>query len=271
MRLDRVWRVLLVGSLLWAGACVPKRAVTSVVKQFEANTGVDVHLSGTRGDPLPTVAAGVELGAVDPKLARAQLPSIERVLMSYPAEVRQEMIGSLYLVGKLRVDGTPFLGLAHPKQGRFEIAIHPRTEPEALQRTLHHEIGHLFEAEAPFKESGFRELSAGRYVGATPVKKWGDADRAEWLGQGFVSRYASKNAMEDFSELAGLAWMRPDRARALAADYPEIGTKLDVLTRVYQRTAPGIVLPWTGDGWEAWRRAQAESPKRAARPGPPTS
>lgn len=245
--------VVLAVAVALAG-CGPKHSLAAAVKQFEQETGVDVHVTGTLGEPLPPVARGVELGVVDPKLARRQLPFLSGVLMAYPPSVRQDMIGNLVLVGKLRIDDVPFLGLAHPRLGRFELALHPQTDPEELARTMHHEIGHLFEAEEPFRTSGFRDVSADAYVGRAPVKHWRGAARVEWLGEGFVTPYASKNAAEDFSEIAGLAWMHPDRARDLARRFPTISAKLDMLTDIYLRTAPDIVLPWTGTGWERWQR-----------------
>jgi hypothetical protein len=245
-------RALTLAVALLAGACGPKHSLTAAVRQFEAQTGVDVHVTGTLGEPLPPVPSAVELGVVDPKLARQKLPLLSAVLMAYPSSVRRDMIGHLYLVGKLRIDGVPFLGVAQPRQGRFELALRPQTDPEELARTMHHEIGHLFEAEDPYRTSGFRDVSADAYVGQAPVKHWKDAARLEWLTAGFVTPYASKNAAEDFSEIAGLAWMHPDRARELAKRFPTIGAKLDMLTDIYQRTAPGIVLPWTGAGWSTW-------------------
>lgn len=240
-------------------ACAPKHSLTAAVKQFEAETGVDVHVTGTLGEPLPPAPRGVELGVVDAKLAKRELPFLRDVLMAYPPSVRHDMIANLYLVGKLRIDDVPFLGLAQPHQGRFELALHPQTDPEELARTMHHEIGHLFQAEEPYQTSGYRDLSAGSYVGRAPVKHWKDAARLEWLTAGFVTPYASKNASEDFSELAGLAWMHPDRARELAARFPTIGVKLELLTDVYQRTAPDAVLPWTGAGWSRWLREHGRS------------
>ena len=247
-------RPLMLAVALVAAGCGPKHSLTAAVKQFEEQTGVDVHVTGTFGEPLPPVANGVELGVVDRKLARRELPLLSDVLMAYPTSVRHDMIGNLYLVGKLRIEDVPFLGLAHPRQGRFELALHPQTDPEELARTMHHEIGHLFEAEEPYRTSGFRDVSAGTYVGRAPVKHWKDSARIEWLGAGFVTPYASKNAGEDFSEIAGLAWMHPDRARDLAKRFPTLSAKLDMLTDIYQRTAPDIVLPWTGAGWSQWQQ-----------------
>lgn len=257
---SRVWRGSAIALVLIASGCGPKHALGAAVKQFESQTGVDLHVTGTLGEPLPPVAPGVELGVVDSKLALKELPLLTDVMMAYPLSVRHDLIGNLYLVGKLRIDDMPFLGLAQPRQGRFELALHPQTDPEELARTMHHEIGHLFEAEEPYRTSGFRDLSADHYVGRSPVKHWKGEARSAWLGAGFVTPYASKNAAEDFSEIAGLAWMHPDRARALAARFPMISAKLDLLTDVYLRTAPDIVLPWTGPGWERWRREHSAAP-----------
>ena len=114
-----------------------------------------------------------------------------------------------------------------------------------LKRTTHHEVSHLIEMHPKFPAEKWKEISAEDY--GTHQGK--DTKGASFKHDGFVSRYASKNRHEDFAELAELAFTNPEKARRYAEKYPDIGTKLRIMTRVYKKVAPEMTLPWL-EGYE---------------------
>ncbi len=225
-----------------------------VVARAEAKAEIDLHVMGQPGERIPPVGHRVELGAPDPALVVRFAPLIARQLSLYPVEVRQRFVPHVVLVGKLRWNGTPFLGMAHPREGRFDLALRRGTRAPQLLGTLHHEIGHLFMADARFPRAQFKAISDGRYVGLRPNDHWNARDPQAWLRAGFVSRYGSKNPHEDFAEIVQLGFINPEQLQAWTQTYPKIRQKLDLITRHYDVVAPGMLVPWTGAGFEAWKR-----------------
>lgn len=233
----------------------------SAVERAEARADVDFHVLGQPGELRPKQAERIVLGPPDPALVVRFLPTIAGVLGQYPVDFRRRLVPNVLLVGKLQASGTPFLGLAHPREGRFDLAIRSGSTDGKLSATLHHELGHLVFADPRVDKEAFKAISGDTYVGLKPDQKWGRAKAVEWLEAGFISRYASKNAHEDFAELAQVAFTRPDVARRFHHRFARIGLKLEFLTGAYRKVAPEMVLPWIGEGWEAWRKAHP--PKQA--------
>ncbi len=89
MRMTRWLQACVTIAVLAASGCKHPRTLKAAVRQFEQRTGVELHVTGTRGEPLPPVAPGVELGVADRKLAVRKLPLISDVLMAYPGSVRE--------------------------------------------------------------------------------------------------------------------------------------------------------------------------------------
>lgn len=213
------------------------------IEAFERRTGVNLHLVGT---DTPTKKGSHE-HAVDPELALRALPALEDALMHYTDEVRGGMLKDLYLIGKLRMRGKPFLGVARPKQHSFDLAIRRSSGPFRLKNTMHHEIAHLVEHAEFFPAEMWKAFGGGKYKGKEPGKKWAAGSKGLDSARisGFVSKYASKNRHEDFAEMAELAFTQPGKMRKLGENFPLIGDKLRVMTDVYRRIAPGSELPWT--------------------------
>lgn len=215
------------------------------IAAFEARTGVDLHLAGDRTEADAPIPAG--FGPVDPALVVDALPVIESVLLRYPAEFRAEHLHELHLYGKLTMRGKPFLGAARPSEKRLDLAIRPRTEPDGLRSTIHHEISHIIEFDPRFPVNRWLALGSDYQGRLDQIPKSRDADPSDYWRDGFISRYASKNRHEDFAELAETAFLRPDKLHAVADDFPAIDAKLDLLTAIYQAAAPGMQLPWAPD------------------------
>ena len=215
------------------------------IDAFERRTGINLHLVGADGE-TPT-GKGTHEFPVDPELAAKALPALEDALMHYTDEVRGGLLKDLYLIGKLRMRGKPFLGLARPKDKSFDLAIRSTSGPFRLKNTMHHEIAHLVENADFFPTEMWKAFGSGRYKGKEPSKKW--AAGAKGLDSarmsGFVSKYASKNRHEDFAEMAELAFTQPGKMRKLGENFPLIGDKLRVMTDVYRRISPDTRLPWT--------------------------
>jgi hypothetical protein len=230
----------LVGSVAWAGE--RPAGLDAVVEAFEANTGLNLHLVGDAGEDPNLVTA--DRGPVELDKALIALPMIESLILGYPSSIRGEKMTDLYLYGKLRMRGTPFLGAAVPGKKRFDLAIRDRTTAEGLAATLHHEIAHLIEFSEDFPAEVWVSASAPYNGNLQDDVETKDVELATWWQQGFISRYASKNRHEDFAELAEVAFTDPARARRAASENPAISTKLELLTRAYRHYTPGMPLPW---------------------------
>lgn len=235
---------LLVAQLLAAPASAAERPAgfDEQIREFEKNTGIDLHVVGDSSEPPMQI--GDNLAPVDPFLAARALPLIEDVLMHYPTTVRGVLLTDMYLFGKLQMAGKPFLGAARPEKLRFDLAIRPRTSDAGMKTTLYHEMSHLIEFDEEFPAEEWVALSKP-YLGRLdklPETKSRDAE--SWWRDGFVTRYASKSRHEDFAELAELAFTNPARVNELADQYPLLDKKLDMLTDVYEDYAPGMTLPW---------------------------
>jgi hypothetical protein len=176
------------------------------------------------------------------------LPVVKDVLRQYPAALRDEMLDEVRVVGKLKSNGTPFLGRAVPDKDLFEIAMRNRTTKEGLQRTMHHEIAHLIEHEVTFPSLRWAAINGKPYANKSIKRKEGEARPAtesnSLFRDGFVSRYATKNIHEDFAEFAEMAFTRPDRLRELARKYPRIDEKLKLFTALYESIPGKFELPW---------------------------
>jgi hypothetical protein len=206
-----------------------------------------------------------ERGPVELDKALIALPMIETLILGYPSSIRGDKMTDLYIYGKLRMRGTPFLGAAVPAKKRFDLAIRDRTTAEGLASTLHHEIAHLIEFSDDFPAQIWVQASAPYNGNLQDDVETKDVELATWWRQGFISRYASKNRHEDFAELAEVAFTDPTRAQRAAADNPAIATKLDLLTRAYRHYTPGMPLPWVpGD-----RAADVEAAAFATSSPPP--
>jgi hypothetical protein len=217
--------------------------VRTTVTAFREQTGVRLHVFGLPGDGAPHFGRGVIEGPVDLTLVPRAVPVLQRVVEAYPREVRLQLVPDLWIVGKLRALGHPFLGMAHPKQGRLDVALHRRTAPAALAGTMHHEIAHMLMRHPSFDLDAWRAFSDGHYVGRQPNRKWPTEGRP-WLQYGFVEPYSSKNPNEDFATLAEMGFARPNQLRSLAERYDLLGRKLEFLTRAYELLVPGTELPW---------------------------
>jgi len=66
-------------------------------------------------------------------------------------------------------------------------------------KTVHHEFQHILNQKKPFP-TGFNEISGPAYVDDAWNTFWGTSASAHISG-GFITRYASKEATEDFAEL----------------------------------------------------------------------
>ena len=253
MRRTAMWRAMGLGILMGTSACAPKTQgeLPRLIDAFEAETHVDLHLWGDPKEVMPPLSKRTEVAPPDPALVQLHLPVVEEVLMAYPVSVRERVVPHIWVVGKLLIAGTPFLGVAHPRERRFDLALRRGTNEAKLVRTMHHEIAHMIQGQGRFDRDRWRGISEGSYVGRKPDEAW-KGRGAAFLREGFVSAYASKNIHEDFAEMAELAFVHPDRIRVLFARFPRIRAKMVYLTGYYERVAPGIVLPWYGPGWEAW-------------------
>lgn len=276
MLLLRQLVVLLAAAVLVTG-CAHKRGgvrnvpeEVSVQQQVQAvadRLDVQVHLLGLDADEPPKVGKRTTMEPVAEADVQRLLPTFEQVLATYPAPTRVKLVRNVWLVGKLKIGNVPFRGMAH-SSGRFELALRPRTRPYDLFGTMHHEIGHLFELRPGFDRDTWRSFSDGSYLGRHPDQKWDPKAKGQpWLALGFVSKYASKNVHEDFAEMAELSFSRPDLIRTYYDQYPLIRAKMDFLTSYYLKMAPGIALPWIGDGWLAWKQDHPRMPRQRKRRG----
>ena len=221
--------------------------IDAAIAAFEDSTGLDLHLVGDIGEDPGLVTS--ERGPVELDKAMIALPMIESLILGYPSSIRGDKMTDLYIYGKLRMRGTPFLGAAIPAKKRFDLAIRDRTTAEGLASTLHHEIAHLIEFSEDFPAEVWVAASAPYNGNLQDDVETKDVDLATWWRQGFISRYASKNRHEDFAELAEVAFTDPARAQRAASENPAIATKLNLLTRAYRHYTPGMRLPWVaGDG-----------------------
>jgi hypothetical protein len=231
-------------SLAFAGDGIKK--MEREERRFEKATGVELHIP--RGDESTRKTTKKP---VDFKLAKRAIPIIMEVLLQYPEVIRGGLLTDLNLYGKLRRKEKGFLGQAKPKTNTIDLAIRNGTRPSALKRTTHHEVSHLIEMHPKFPAEKWKQISAESYGTHQGKETKGESFRHD----GFVSRYASKNRHEDFAELAELAFTNPEKAQRLAEKYPEIGTKLRIMTRVYKKVAPEMTLPWL----EGMERSKARS------------
>jgi hypothetical protein len=214
------------------------KRVEREVDRFERKTGVELHISQDDESTKKTTKNPVKLG-----YAKKAVPIIMEVLMQYPEIIRGGLLTDVHLYGKLRRRDKGFLGQARPKAHSMDLAIRRGTRSPGLQRTVHHEVSHLIEMHPKFPADKWKSISDDGYG-----QHQGESARgSSYLDDGFVSRYGSKNRHEDFAELAELAFMNPERARKLASKYPEIGVKLKIMTRVYSKVAPEMLLPWVDE------------------------
>jgi hypothetical protein len=204
-------------------------------RRFERVTGVELHVPREDESKKKIVRKPVDIAS-----GKRMLPVIMDVLMQYPEMLRELLLSELTLYGKLKRNGKAFLGQAHAKNKSIDIAIRRGTNESGLRRTMHHEISHLIELHPKFPGDKWKSISEGDYGTHQDGPKRGGSFKED----GFVSRYASKNRHEDFAELAELAFTRPEKAQEMARRYPEIGEKLKMMTRVYRKVAPEMVLPW---------------------------
>jgi hypothetical protein len=204
-------------------------------KRFERVTGVELHVPREDESKKKMVRQPVDIAS-----AKRMLPVIMDVLMEYPDRLRELLLSDLTIYGKLKRGGKAFLGQAHAKSKSIDIGIRRGTSDAGLRRTMHHEFSHLIELHPKFPADKWKEISEGDYGTHQDGPKRGGSFKDD----GFVTRYASKNRHEDFAELAELAFTRPEKAKDLAERYPEIGEKLKIMTRVYRKVAPDMVLPW---------------------------
>ncbi len=233
------------------------------IESFEQRTGVDLHIVGDRTERGVKGPPKRKQARVDPLLAVKLLPALEDILMVYSDEVRGGMLKDLYLIGKLKIRGKPFLGAAYPKDHSFDLAIRSGTNAVKVRRTMHHEVAHLIENSSFFPVETWKAFAPGGYIGREPGKSWanGKSGMADARRAGFATRYASKNRHEDFAELAELAFISPKQARKLGGRYPLLGDKLRLMTDVYRKVAPGMKLPWT----TSMKIAQVPSTKRTSK------
>jgi len=235
----RTWVVIgLLGMSSFAFAGDGSKKMDREERRFERVTGVELNVPREDESKKKIVRK-----PVDVTMAKRLLPVIMDVLMQYPEFVRETLLSQVTLYGKLKRNGKAYLGQAHGKQKSIDIAIRKRTKPFGLRRTMHHEISHLIELHPKFPADKWKSISEGAYGTHQDSPKSGGSFRDD----GFVTRYASKNRHEDFAELAELAFTRPEKAKELAERYPEIGAKLKLMTRVYRKVAPDMVLPWVDE------------------------
>lgn len=187
---------------------------------------------------------GIETGPVEEDVCARALPVIEEVLGLYPEAVRGGLLQTLALHGRFRMRNKPFLGAAKAKKHLIHLAIRRRTEARGLRSTLHHEIGHLVEADDRFPMDRWKVISDGAYTGRGHRDSAGKASGPDVHHLGFVTRYASRNVHEDIAEMAELGFTRPRKLKQLAADYAAIARKLPLLTAAYGEIVPGLALPW---------------------------
>jgi hypothetical protein len=209
-------------------------------RRFERITGVELHVPREDESKKKTIRKPVDI-----TLAKRLLPIIMDVLMQYPDMIRGTLLSNLTLYGKLKRNGKAYLGQARAKQNSIDIAIRSRTKAHGLRRTMHHEISHLIELHPKFPAERWKSISESSYGTHQDRPRRGGSYKED----GFVTRYASKNRHEDFAEMAEMAFTRPEKAMDMAERYPEIEKKLKMMTRVYRKVAPEMVLPWI-DGVE---------------------
>jgi hypothetical protein len=214
------------------------------IAEFERRTGLDLHLFGDRTEPAPA-KVNDDLGPVDPALALAMLPVIEKALLAYPPRMRGGLVTDVHLFGKLRMRGKPFLGAARPSLKRIDLAIRPGTKEGQLLSTLHHELSHLIEGHPAFPKEEWLALSDG-YTGRG-ISRDSRGDAKVPYDRGYVSHYASVNRHEDFAELAEVAFTQPGRLRDLASKYERLEDKVVLLTAIYRHVLPKADLPWLTD------------------------
>lgn len=221
--------------------------LSAAADAFSARTGVRLH-ARIADDDEEDAAEQEAKGPVDAPLALRALPVIERTVLHYPEAVRGNLLRHLHLYGRFQMRGIPFLGCARPNAARVNLAVRRRTPMASLQRTLHHEIGHLVEMHPSFPEAAWLALNTTAYSGRGHRDRAGKHAGPEVWRDGFITAYASKNRHEDFAELAELAFTEPRRALNAAQASRVLAAKLDLMARVYDRMAPGVVLPWTRGG-----------------------
>jgi hypothetical protein len=217
--------------------------LATAAEAFTRRTGVQLH-SKLADDDDEDEAEQEAKGPVEPRLALRALPVLERTVLVYPESVRGGLLHRLHLYGRFQMRGKPFLGCAIARMRRINLAIRRRTPMPSLQRTLHHEIGHLVELHPDFPAARWEALNDHPYTGAghrDPDGKWSGPEVWE---RGFVTRYAMKNRHEDFAELVELAFTEPQRARQLARHSDVLARKLELAATAYERLVPGLVVPW---------------------------
>lgn len=209
------------------------------VRRAESTLGVEfkIHLD----DPLSTPNRRIQTGPVDYSLASRALPRVVRHLSFYPKAVRTELVSEIHLIGKLRMRGKPFLGVARPKTGRFDLAIRPRTTARKLAHTFHHEFAHLIEGRPEFDRAAWEAISGKEaYAGTTHRTAY---PGQSYLRAGFVNPYAARDSHEDFAELLELAISDPAQVNRLAERHDKIGQKLDILQETYASLHPRMPIP----------------------------
>ncbi|MCB9681110.1 MAG: hypothetical protein H6733_06515 [Alphaproteobacteria bacterium] len=214
--------------------------VDAAVAAFVRRTGVELdHRVPSSTEP------GKERDPAESRVLAAALPHLEQAILVYPPSMRGRILQGIRIYGRFRLGGKPFLGSAAAGGSRINLAVRPRTPHPQLCGTLHHEIAHLVEHRPGFPVARWKAISGeDAYTGAGHRDAWGKGISDRMRQAGFVTNYASKNHHEDFAELAELAFGRPDRIGEVAATYPRLAAKLELLEAVYRELLPDMRFPW---------------------------
>jgi hypothetical protein len=252
-----IWLTLSLSSV--AAAVESPVSLESQITRLEQKTGIELHL--VQDEPRNTTQKSKSyIGPVEHEHALKMLPTLERVLLQYPEPIRGDMLQRIHLIGRLKMRGKPFLGLARPKKFQIDMAIRAKTKPRAFASTLHHEISHLIEGDPRFPIKAWLSISEGDYSGnLTDAPKQA---AGHYHALGFVTRYASRNRHEDFAEMVELGFSRPKKLLRLAAKHERIRDKVVMMTAVYQRVAPELDAPWVDE--RVQRAVRRRAPTRIA-------
>lgn len=145
------------------------------------------------------------------------LALVSEFLEQYPHGFPACWLKEVRLTGDLVLDGNTVMGATGDAElGVIAVAIgdQKQRKERGVLTTLHHELAHVLHRYHPEVLLEWQESFPGDYIGRDAGLS--DGERFDWVGQGFVTRYAASGVHEDFAETAELSWAWPEKIDALA-------------------------------------------------------
>lgn len=250
-------RVLGGGALLLVCAA-PIFAAWAIGGYDDDISTVGVAVEAYSEDVAAELSLDPRITATEPTALQARWArnALRRAIRAYPPGFLKARQPYVVLVGELTIMGFEGGGTVRPPDSIL-LATHYLLGPLGaadVQRLFHHEFSSLLLAETAFPEKLWRQaLPEGFSFPQTDEERLAAAtkfasDLEPYHARGFVNDYGASSFENDVNTYAEFLMNDPSRLARLAADYPKIAAKTDIIRRFYESQHPGFVSRFAVSG-----------------------